>query len=76
MTNYPAISFKELIQRLERLGFEPIRQRGSHIRFAHPDNRRTTVPDHGQKDVPKGLLYKIIKHDLEMDLEDFFKMFN
>ena len=30
--------------------FERIRQQGSHIRFVHPDGRKTTIPDHGNKD--------------------------
>jgi predicted RNA binding protein YcfA (HicA-like mRNA interferase family) len=58
---------------LSRLGFQQVRQKGSHIRFAHPDGRKTTIPDHGDKDVPKGLLSKIIRYDLEMDLSDFWK---
>jgi len=54
------------------LGFQKIRQKGSHIRFAHPDGRKTTIPDHSNKDVPKGLLSKIIRYDLEMGIGDFF----
>jgi len=58
---------------VKKFGFEPIRQKGSHIRFSHPDGRKTTIPDHGNQDVPYGLLLKIIKSDLEMDVETFFK---
>jgi predicted RNA binding protein YcfA (HicA-like mRNA interferase family) len=54
------------------LGFQAIRQKGSHIRFVHPDGRKTTVPDHGSTDVPYGLLVKIIKYDLRMDIQTFF----
>jgi predicted RNA binding protein YcfA (HicA-like mRNA interferase family) len=54
-------------------GFEAVRQKGSHIRFRHPDGRKTTIPDHGNQDVPYGLLLKIIKNDLEMDVENFFQ---
>ncbi len=35
------------------------------------DGRYTTVPVHSGEDVPKGLLRKIIREDLEMTLEDF-----
>ena len=72
MTEYPTISFSEFIKKVEKLGFIKIRKKGSHIRFAHPDGRKTTIPDHGSKDVPKGLLSKIVKYDLEMDIEDFW----
>jgi predicted RNA binding protein YcfA (HicA-like mRNA interferase family) len=68
------ISFHELIRKVEKLGFEKVRQKGSHIRYAHPGGRKTTIPDHGGKDVPRGLLAKIIRYDLEMTIEDFLKI--
>jgi predicted RNA binding protein YcfA (HicA-like mRNA interferase family) len=67
------MTFKNLIRKIQKLGFQKVRQKGSHIRFAHPDGRKTTIPDHGDKDVPKGLLSKIIRYDLEMDLSDFWQ---
>jgi predicted RNA binding protein YcfA (HicA-like mRNA interferase family) len=73
VTNVPSISFRSLIQEVKKLGFEAVRQKGSHIRFVHPDGRKTTIPDHGNKDVPQGLLVKIIRYDLEMKIEDFFR---
>jgi len=73
MTDYPTLSFRKLIQRMKRLGFKKVRQKGSHIRFAHPDGRKTTIPDHGGKSVPHGLLIKIVRYDLEMNIEEFFK---
>jgi predicted RNA binding protein YcfA (HicA-like mRNA interferase family) len=73
VTNVPSISFRSLIQEVKKLGFEAVRQKGSHIRFVHPDGRKTTIPDHGNKDVPQGLLIKIIRYDLEMKIEDFFR---
>jgi predicted RNA binding protein YcfA (HicA-like mRNA interferase family) len=73
MSHIPSITFKELIKLVGKLGFQRVRQKGSHIRFVHPDGRKTTIPDHGNKDVPYGLLIKIIRHDLEMELEKFFQ---
>jgi len=73
MTDYPTLSFRDLIYRVKKLGFQKIRQKGAHIRFVHPDGRKTTIPDHGSKDVPYGLLVKIIRYDLDMELRDFFK---
>ena len=73
MTQVPTISFRDLIRRVEVLGFERVRQKGSHIRFVHPDGRKVTIPDHGLKDVPRGLLAKIIRLDLEMTTGDFFE---
>jgi predicted RNA binding protein YcfA (HicA-like mRNA interferase family) len=73
MIDYPALSFRKLIQQVKKLGFKKVRQKGSHIRFVHPDGRKTTIPDHGNKSVPHGLLIKIIRYDLEMKIEDFFR---
>ena len=73
MTRLPNITFKHLKKTLESIGFKQIRQKGSHIRYVHPDGRVTTIPDHGAKDVPKGLLFKIVRHDLEMEISEFEK---
>jgi predicted RNA binding protein YcfA (HicA-like mRNA interferase family) len=45
MTSFPSLSFRDLIKRVQELGFVSVRQRGSHIRFSHPDGRKTTIPD-------------------------------
>ena len=73
MPNYPVISGKKLISILESLGFEVTRINGSHHRLKHPDGRITTVPVHQNQDLPKGLLRKIVKEDLQMEFEDLFK---
>lgn len=67
----PVIKGKNLISFLETLGFTVIRQRGSHVRMKSDDGRYTTVPVHSGEDIPKGLLRKIIREDLEMGLEEF-----
>jgi len=74
MTDMPSVSFDRLIRAVSKLGFERVRQRSSHIRFSHPDGRKTTVPDHGQRDVPKGLILKIVRHDLDMSMDNFLEM--
>jgi len=68
VTDIPSISFRTLIMKVRQMGFEDVRQKGSHIRFVHTDGRKTTIPDHGRRDVPQGLLIKIIRYDLKMDL--------
>jgi len=67
----PVIKGKDLVTFLETVGFTAIRQRGSHVRMKSDDGRYTTVPIHHGEDLPKGLLRKIIREDLEMTLEDF-----
>lgn len=56
---------------MERLGFEETRINGSHHRMKHPDGRVTTVPVHGNTDLPRGLLRKIIREDIKLTLEEF-----
>jgi predicted RNA binding protein YcfA (HicA-like mRNA interferase family) len=67
----PVMKGKDLVAFLETLGFMVIRQKGSHVRMKSDDGRYTTVPVHSGEDVPKGLLRKIIREDLEITLEDF-----
>ena len=55
------------------MGFELVRVRGSHHRMKHPDGRMTIIPVYGNKDLPKGLMCKIIQEDLKMSIEDFQK---
>ncbi len=67
----PVINGKELIAFLKTLGFSVIRQKGSHVRLKSEAGRFTTVPLHSNEEIPKGLLRKIIREDLEMTLEEF-----
>jgi len=71
----PVIRGKELIAFLEKLGFTIIRQRGSHVRMKSDDGRYTTIPVHSGEDIPKGLLRKIIRDDLEITLEEFVEAY-
>jgi len=67
----PVIKGKDLVTFLGTLGFTIIRQKGSHVRMKSDDGRFTTVPVHSGEEIPKGLLRKIIREDLEMDLDTF-----
>ncbi len=69
----PVISGKEFIKLLEKLGFVLVRINGSHHRLRHPDGRVTTVPVHKNDPLPKGLLRKIIREDLELEVEEIKK---
>ena len=71
MSKIPLLTGLEIAKALERLGFTLKRQHGSHMFFEHPDGRTTTVPNHPGEKVDRGLLNKIIKHDLQMNREEF-----
>ena len=61
---------REVVARLERLGFVEVRQRGSHKQFRHPDGRATTVPMHAARDISPILLRQICR-DIGVAAEDF-----
>ncbi len=75
MLKLPAIKGRDLIKFLESIGFKVTRKKGSHVRLRSEDGKATTIPVHKNKDIPKGLLRKIIREDLEISLEEFFKLY-
>ncbi|MBS3079886.1 type II toxin-antitoxin system HicA family toxin [Candidatus Pacearchaeota archaeon] len=74
MSKLPQISADELIKILEKIGFEVIRQRGSHIFMKHLDGRTTTVPNHPGEKLDRGLLNKILKKDIQISREEFERL--
>ena len=66
----PVLKPREVISILEGLGFENVRQRGSHVRLRHADGRVTTVPVHGGQDISPVLLRRIAK-DIGLAVHDF-----
>lgn len=71
MSKLPILTAKELISILKKIGFEIIRQKGSHVFIAHEDGRTTVVPVHPGEDIGRGLLRKIIKEDVKISIQDF-----
>lgn len=61
MTRLVVISGKDMCKLLEKIGFEKVYGKGSHVRFKHSDGRRTVVPVHGNEDLGKGLLREILR---------------
>jgi len=72
MTKPPVLKPKEVAAILGKLGFEQIRQRGSHKRYRHADGRRTTVPFHAGRDISPLLLKQIAK-DIGLSIEDLMQ---
>lgn len=56
------------------MGVVIVRISGCHYRMKHSDGCVTTVPVHKNDDLPKGLLRKIVREDLDMTLELFEKL--
>jgi predicted RNA binding protein YcfA (HicA-like mRNA interferase family) len=55
----PVLKPRQVVKLLKQLGFEEVRQRGSHKQFRHADGRVTTVPFHQGRDISPLLLRKI-----------------
>ena len=73
MPKLPLLTAKELAKILKKLGFEFKRQEGSHMFFEHPDGRTTVIPNHPGEEIDRGLLTKIIKHDLQISRKNSCK---
>ena len=70
----PTITAKTMISFLEHLGFQQVRQRGSHRFFRHSDGRTATVPDHRGEDLGRGITGKILR-DAEVTRDDFLEWY-
>ena len=74
MSTTPVVGARTLMKALRRLGFVQIRSRGSHRRFEHPDGRKTTVPVHKGRDIPRGLPRQIVTIELAMEMDEFIEL--
>lgn len=67
----PVVSGRQVIRVLERLGYQVVRQKGSHIRLrdeSDPEHLPTTVPVH--RTIKPGLLRQILR-DANLTVEEF-----
>ena len=55
---------------LLRLGFESVRQKGSHVFYRHADGRTTTLPNHAGRDLARPLTREILR-EIEITPEQF-----
>ena len=67
----PQLDAIKLSKILKKIGFQFIRQRGSHMFFKHNDGRATVIPYHPGEKLGPGLLLKIIKEDIKISREEF-----
>lgn len=62
MSGLPVISGRRMVAVLQRIGYEVVRQKGSHIRLRHSTDAArlpVTVPDH--KELKAGTLRAIMR---------------
>jgi predicted RNA binding protein YcfA (HicA-like mRNA interferase family) len=70
MTRLPILEARQMERVLLRLGFERVRQRGSHAFYRHPDGRSTTVPHHPGRDLARPLVREILR-EIELTPDQF-----
>ncbi len=73
MSRLPAVSGREAVKALGRIGYEVDHQTGSHLilRLSVPPFRRLTVPDH--KELAKGTLRAILR-DAGLTVDEFIRL--
>jgi predicted RNA binding protein YcfA (HicA-like mRNA interferase family) len=64
---------KKVIKALEKIGFQQIRQKGSHLFMHHPDGRTTLITVHLGEDIGKGMIRKIL-NDAKITREEWFEI--
>ncbi len=73
MSRLIPLSAREVCRKLVELGFDKIRQKGSHSFWQHEDGRCVVVPVHKGEDIGRGLLRSIL-NSIEVSWEKFQKL--
>jgi len=73
MDSIKPLPFKKVIKAPEKLGFQRIRQKGSHLFMRHPDGRTTIITVHPGEDIGKGMIRKII-NDAKITRDEWLEM--
>lgn len=61
MPKLPILKPKELVRKLQKIGFVKDHTTGSHLVMYHPGTRRRAVVPIHLKDIPKGTLSAILR---------------
>ena len=69
------VSAEKVIKALSRIGFQPLRQRDSHLFMKHPDGRSTVIPVHPGEELGRGVLIEIL-NDAGLSKEEFIELLN
>lgn len=72
MSKLPVVTSTQMARMLRHLGFQLLRQKGSHAYFQHADGRATVVPMHRGEDLGRGLIRTILRA-IEVSPDDFMR---
>jgi predicted RNA binding protein YcfA (HicA-like mRNA interferase family) len=67
----PIISGRKAIKIFQKIGYQVVRQKGSHIRLHHKEKDPITIPDY--KTISRGLLRKVLR-DAQLTREKFLQL--
>ena len=70
MSKLQLINAKSMEKLLMNLGFDKVRQKGSHAFYRHGDGRTTTVPFHISKDLARPLIREIIS-EINISVDEY-----
>ena len=70
MSRLRIIDARKMEKLLLKLGFQKVRQKGSHVFYRHPDGRTTSVPHHPGRDLARPLIKEILK-EIELRVEEY-----
>ena len=69
----PILKPQEMVRVVEKMGFVRTKKsKGGHLRYCHPDGRKTSIPMHKGEDIGRGLLRKILR-DIDIEIEELRK---
>jgi len=67
------VEAEKVIKALAKIGFQSVRQKGSHLIMKHPDGRSTVVPVHPGEELGRGILMEIL-NDVGMSKKEFLEL--
>ena len=70
MSRLILINAKAFERLLFTLGFQKVRQKGSHAIYKHEDGRTTAIPFHSGKDLPRPLIRSILS-EIKISIDEY-----
>ncbi|MBE3089807.1 MAG: type II toxin-antitoxin system HicA family toxin [Actinobacteria bacterium] len=70
MSKLQIVDAKTMERLLLLLGFERVRQKGSHVFYRHPNGRTTTIPHHKGRVLARPLIKEILK-EIEVTIDEY-----
>jgi predicted RNA binding protein YcfA (HicA-like mRNA interferase family) len=67
------VKAEKVVKALSKLGFQIVRQKGSHLVMKHPDGRVTVIPIHSGEELGRGILRQIA-HDVKVGRDEFVRI--